>query len=188
MEHGPLTETELEWLDDVLLEYGNDASVLDVSELDGMLTAILSGPDLIPPSLWLTDVWGGEKRKPRWSSEHEAERFMTLVMQHMNDIAERLQYAPEQLEPMFGFRDIEGQECTVVEEWCFGYMRGVALAQWPALPAEAQAALDTIALHGDEDNFTRLDEMTGDEYIQSIDAIPPAVLKLHRYWLEKRRH
>ncbi len=64
MEHGPLAETELEWLDDVLLEYGNDASVLDVSELDGMLTAILSGPELIPPSQWMSEMWGARNVSP----------------------------------------------------------------------------------------------------------------------------
>lgn len=40
---GPLTDREIDWLEEVLLKYGNDDSVLCFSELDGFLTAIVSG-------------------------------------------------------------------------------------------------------------------------------------------------
>lgn len=35
MKTGPLNESELEWLDDVLTKYNTDKAILDVSELDG---------------------------------------------------------------------------------------------------------------------------------------------------------
>ncbi|HCH39779.1 MAG TPA: YecA family protein, partial [Enterobacter sp.] len=39
MTEGPLNETEMEWLEETLMTYGHDdESVMDVSELDGMLT------------------------------------------------------------------------------------------------------------------------------------------------------
>jgi uncharacterized protein len=41
MKTGPLNESELEWLDDVLTKYNTDKAILDVSELDGLLTAVL---------------------------------------------------------------------------------------------------------------------------------------------------
>ena len=44
MKTGPLNESELEWLDDVLTKYNTDKAILDVSELDGLLTAELSSP------------------------------------------------------------------------------------------------------------------------------------------------
>lgn len=44
MKTGPLNESELEWLDDILSKYATEGAILDVSELDGLLTAILSGP------------------------------------------------------------------------------------------------------------------------------------------------
>ena len=34
MKTGPLNESELEWLDDVLTKYNTDKSILDVSELE----------------------------------------------------------------------------------------------------------------------------------------------------------
>nr|WP_310615975.1 YecA family protein [Pantoea cypripedii] len=186
MNQGPLTEKELNWLEEMLEKYGNEHSVVDVAELDGMLTALLSGPNDIEPSEWLVAMWGGQKHIPKWSSEREMDRFMTLTFQHMNDIAERLSEFPEQFDPLFGTREMEGQEFTVVEEWCFGYMRGVALDDWSALPASEQPALDAIALHGSEENFAKLDGFSPEEFEASIEVISPAALQLHDYWQEQR--
>ena len=186
MAQGPLTEKELEWLDDIFMKYGDDDSVLDVSELDGFLTAILSGPVMVEPERWLVEVWGGAGKVPRWSSEREMERFMNLTFQHLDDIDQRLSDYPEQFEPLFGSRETEGQEFTIVEEWCFGYLRGVALGGWPELPAALQPALDAIALHGQEEKFPLLETLSPEAYEESIDAILPAALALHSYWLEHR--
>lgn len=183
MKEGPLTEKELEWLEDMLEKHGNDDAIVDVAELDGLLTAVLSGPAMIEPSEWLIALWGGKNRIPKWSNEREMNRFMALCFQHMNDIADRLAEFPEQFDPLFGVREMEGQEFTVVEEWCFGYMRGVALTDWSTLPDDLQPALDAIALHGKEENFALLEQLSAEEMEQSIEAIRPAALALHDYWI-----
>lgn len=183
MKEGPLTEKELQWLDEMLEKYGNDASIVDVAELDGLLTAVLSGPRSIEPSEWLVALWGGEKRIPKWRNEREMNRFMDLCFQHMNDIADRLAEFPEQFDPLFGVRETEGQDFTVVEEWCFGYMRGVALSDWSSLPQDLQPALDAIALHGKEENFPQLEQLSPEEMEERFAAIRPAALALHDYWI-----
>lgn len=158
MTEGPLNESEMAWLEETLMSYGHDdASVIDVSELDGMLTAVLSGPVVVEPDTWLVAVWGGEKYIPRWKNDREMNRFIDLCFKHMNDIAERLSEYPDQFEPMFGYNDVDGQSYTVVEEWCYGYMRGVSLTDWSALPEELKADLDVIALHGSEENSEKLE-------------------------------
>ena len=119
MTEGPLNESEMAWLEETLMSYGHDdASVIDVSELDGMLTAVLSGPVVVEPDTWLVAVWGGEKYIPRWKNDREMNRFIDLCFKHMNDIAERLSEYPDQFEPMFGYNDVDGESYTVVEEWC----------------------------------------------------------------------
>jgi uncharacterized protein len=187
MNQGPLSAEELEWLDDTLVKYGNDDSVMDVSELDGMLTAILSAPVIIPVPQWQTALWGGEEQLPNWLSAQEQNRFNDLALQHMNDIAERLCHAPDQFEPLFGYREVEGNDYTIVEEWSFGYMRGIALGGWSELPEQLQTVLEVIALHGDEANITTLEQMTEQEYEASQEAIGPAALQLHSYWQEQRK-
>ena len=183
MTEGPLNESEMAWLEETLMSYGHDdASAIDVSELDGMLTAVLSGPVVVEPDTWLVAVWGGEKYIPRWKNDREMNRFIDLCFKHMNDIAERLSEYPDQFEPMFGYNDVDGQSYTVVEEWCYGYMRGVSLTDWSALPEELKADLDVIALHGAEENSEKLDALSEEEYIASIERIQPAALRLYDYW------
>lgn len=64
-----LDDEELTRLDDFLLDRiddetgdriataGGDEGILDVSELDGFLTAIVSSPNVIVPSRWVPAVW-----------------------------------------------------------------------------------------------------------------------------------
>ena len=91
-----LSEAEIERLNQFLLdripedadaEYTEDTDegILDISELDGFFTAIVSSPVMIPPSQWLPAVWG--EYEPVWESEKEFEGIFTLLMRHMNDIA-----------------------------------------------------------------------------------------------------
>lgn len=187
MKEGPLSEKELEWLEEVLEKYGNDRSVVDVAELDGLLTAILSGPAMVEPSEWLVALWGGKEHIPRWASERELNRFMDLTFQHMNDISDRLIEYPDQFEPLFGVHETqEGEEFTVVEEWCYGYMRGWSLTDWSKLPKELESALKAIALHGSEENAPVLEQMSDEEIEKSIEEIKPAALALHDYWLSQQ--
>jgi len=179
MQQGPLTEEQLEWLDDMLLKYATEDSLMDASELDGMLTAILSAPEQISPGVWLPAIWGNDDEMPEWESEEEFQNFHDLLAQHMNDIVERLTAYPDQFDPLFGSHTVHGEEFTVVEEWCVGYMKGVDLGDWSSLPASLQPALDVIALHGREENISRLEKFTVEEYEKSVAAIRPAALSLH---------
>ena len=181
MQQGPLTAEELEWLDNILAQYGTDDAVLDASELDGLLTALLSAPDAISNERLQAIIWGGENNLPIWN-EADQQRFTELVTQHKNDIAERLKEYPEQFEPLFGTSSDEDLEVTIVEEWCIGYMKGVALSDWSALPDHLQPALQAIALHGKEEYFSELEKMTAEEFEQSVEAIRHAALELAGHW------
>ncbi|HAN6983363.1 TPA: YecA family protein [Escherichia coli] len=183
---GPLTDREIDWLEEVLLKYGNDDSVLCFSELDGLLTAIVSGPNTISPNTWLSAIWGRGDYHPRWTTEKEMTRFVGLCFQHMNDIAGCLYEAPEQFEPIFNEREVKGEKYTIVEEWCFGYMKGKSLDDWSGLPGELRPSLEVIALHGVEKNFPVLEKMTGEQFEKSISLIQPAALALYQYWLSVR--
>ena len=179
MQQGPLTEEQLEWLDEILLKYATEESLVDASELDGMLTAILSSPEPISPAVWLMAIWGDEGEMPEWESEEEFQGFHDLLAQHMNDIVERLTEYPDQFEPLFGSHTVHDEEFTVVEEWCVGYMKGVELGDWSSLPESLKPALAVIELHGREENITRLEKFTVEEYEKSVAAIRPAALSLY---------
>ena len=131
-----LTEKELEFLDEFLLnriddevyEENKDEGILDVSELDGFFTAIVSGPVVIPPSQWLPIIWG--EFEPEWESEKDFELIINLMMRHMNTIAATLMVVqPDNFEPLYLEREVDGKTFPIVDEWCEGYSRGVALSQ-----------------------------------------------------------
>ena len=182
MQQGPLTADELEWLDDILLNHGNDEAVIDASELDGLLTAALTGPGQIKPQDLQAAIWGDKTQEPEWTSPQEQQCFVDLVSQHMNDIAERLRDYPDQFEPLFGTHTEQGQEVTIVEEWCIGYLKGVALKDWSSLPDNLQPALEAIELHGREENHARFEQMSAKAFEQSLDAIRQAALDLYADW------
>ncbi len=179
-----LGDKDIDYLDHILLELGNDDSILSVSALDGFLTALVSGPAAIVPSVWLPAVWGNQD--PVWPSRSEFARFMQTVIRLMNYNASTLMNQPEMFEPLFAINTGAKGEVQVVDDWCFGYMRGVALGQWPALPADMQIHLDAIALHGLEENFEKLDTLSTEAHQATIPAIVEAVRQLHGYWLWQR--
>jgi len=181
MTQGPLSEEEIEWIDEVLLKHGTSQSVIDAAELDGLLTGLLSLPQNFEPLAVWQAIWGSNDL-PEWHSESEQTRFEALVYQHMADIAERLEYYPTQFEPLFGTDEVDNREIVLVEEWCYGYMRAVILANKTALVEELQPALSAIALHGVEENISIINKMSAEEYLDSIDQIKPSVLRLYAYW------
>jgi uncharacterized protein len=139
----PLSDDELDRLETILLERVDedavtddaDEGVLGVSELDGLLTAVVSGPVTIVPSRWLPAVWGDFE--PTWNNLEEYQEFMSLVLRHMNDIAAALVQEPQTFEPIYLENVVSGDAVVIVDEWCQGYLRGVALAadEWDAAGA-----------------------------------------------------
>ncbi|MGH8744106.1 MAG: YecA family protein [Burkholderiales bacterium] len=183
----PLDNDELQKVDDVLMKHGNDDAIQNASELDGFFTALASGPVMVMPSQWTPAIWGGTDREPKWSTPKQAERFYNLLMRHLNSIAAELMESPETFEPVFLENRESGNLEVIVDEWCIGYMRGVALCGgWHDLPAEQAGNLDAIALHGVKENFERVEAMTEEELQASITAIEPAVRELHAYYLIQR--
>ena len=103
----PLDDDEIAWLGEFLLDRidddadtgDRDEGILDISELDGFLTAVVSGPVTVLPSQWIPQVWGDFE--PVWEREQDVQKVMTLLMRHMNAIAVMLKEQPEDFEPIF---------------------------------------------------------------------------------------
>jgi uncharacterized protein len=190
----PLNDEELERLQDILLDRvdedavtdGKDEGVLDVSELDGLLTAVVSGPATILPSRWLPTVWGDFE--PTWHSLDDYGAFMSMLMRHMNSIAEILIEEPEAFEPMFLERIWKGKAVVVVDEWCEGYMRGVGLAvdEWRAGGSEITDLLVPIRAFTEQSDW-QAHEIADLKRVKRLrDAIAPNVQAIHAYWLARR--
>lgn len=152
--HEDLSDDELDHLADLLLDRvdedlvaeGDDEGILDLSELDGFLTAIVLAPDLIPPSRWLPVVWGDHP--PAFVDEADAMATLQLLMRHMNTISRLLLDTPARFAPLMPDRLVDGVAAPIVADWCEGFMMGVELDRdrWAQLDEEARSALQMIAL------------------------------------------
>ncbi len=190
----PLTEDELDYLEEFLVNridedeatYESDCGVFCASMLDGYLTAIVSGPVTVPPSVWLPDLWGDFDHV--WETEEELSSIMTLFMRHMNGIARTLMDAPETYYPIFNVRLVEGDEHEIVDEWCEGYIRAVNIYPelWQFDDEESAGLMGPIVAFTKQGDFFG-HELEESDRLQLVNAIPPVAILIHQYWLQQRQ-
>ncbi|MDZ3995837.1 UPF0149 family protein [Pseudomonas sp. Teo4] len=180
----PLSDKELDRLEDLLITYGNDYSVLNLAELNGFLTALASSPVAVTPEQWLPAVAGG--KVPKFKSQAQEEAYTALMLRYAHQVTEELADNVDHFEPLF--EESEGEEgaAIIMEEWCFGYMRGTQVAEWSELPPEQDQLLKAISLHGLEDNFELLDSMSFDELQACVPQVVEAARGLYRYQKQQR--
>jgi len=190
----PLDEQEMDRLDACLLDRlpdmadlkDLDEGILSTSMLDGFMSAIISGPGFIPPSIWLAAVWGNFE--PEWESQEMFEETFSLMIRHMNGIAATLNEEPETFEPLFMERVVGGQTFQIVDQWCDGYLRGMGLAAegWHSAPNHIQELLGFLPLFSSPEGWERQKQMRYDEVEQLQQLIAPTVRRIHAYWYERR--
>lgn len=184
MQDQPLDTSDFAFIEDTLLKYGDDHSVLNASELDGYFTALVSSPVQVDIAEWFPAIWGGQN--PDWQSPDEGKRFIELSVRHINALAAQLAMDAQAFKPRFEQTEHQGQPLTLAEEWCFGYLRGVAVGNWPELPAPLAAQLQAIAFCAEQDNFEPPVDLDVAQHRQQIEAIETAVHALHDHWLAQR--
>jgi uncharacterized protein len=91
MKPQPLTDAELERLTAVLTRFG-DKGAMNLEQLDGFLAALICCPNLVPPSEYLPEIWGGNiVLEEGFAAKPVMEDFLSLIMRHWNAIVDTLQ-------------------------------------------------------------------------------------------------
>jgi uncharacterized protein len=188
----PLSDAELAELDRFLLARVEDEEELDegdpgvtsIFELDGLFAAVVSGPVLVKPEQWMQAVWGDHE--PEWESEAEFDQVIGLMMRHMNTMAATLAEAADEFEPLFEQDEEGGETFVVVDDWCEGYVKGVALcnAQWRAGGAAIEKLLNPIRAFSSATHW-RGHELGEAEIDQLSDAIAPSARSIHAIWQQR---
>lgn len=186
----PLDDYEFEELDSFILTLENEHAVHSVSELDGLVTAIVSGPETIMPSEWLPLVFGDAGDAPMAESAEEFERIVKLVMRHLNATAETLLDEPESYEPCFMENTVKGKTFLMVDDWCIGFMKGVMLREeaWSGTGDDMVELMAPIPLFTSDQGWDLLDQLADNhvEYLQK--QVAPAARAIHAYWLNQREN
>ncbi|MBS0576290.1 MAG: UPF0149 family protein [Proteobacteria bacterium] len=119
---------------------------LSLEGLDGFLTALAVGPELVLPSEWMTGIWGSAE--PRWESQAEAVRVYGLLTDLWNDVLRRAALDPsERIDaddaPLFNASN--GQ--PLAADWAEGFLDGMEFAPegWDDW-ADAQVWIDDALL------------------------------------------
>jgi uncharacterized protein len=193
LDQGPLTDEEISELDDFLLDAAGLEEPMDISTLDGFLTAIVCGPRTVMPSEWMRWVWDMEHGEdaPQFQDQAQAQRILTLLMRHMNDIAGTLLDAPEQFEPLLMENPNDGDPIPILDEWCTGFVKGVMLEAegWLPVTVGKPEWMSTILLYGTEEGWDTLKRRNPslDEHRALADGLAATIRKMHAMSLEQRR-
>ena len=191
----PLSDAEIDELSEFLISDEIPEECMDISMLDGFLTALVIGPETIMPSRWLPVVLGEtEKDKMVWESPERTERIMDLIMHLYNSIAQAFQVDPPDFNPLVQIHETKGEEVTIIDEWCVGFMGAVRLAPEAWLPLldqeERKAPIFPIDLHGTEEGWKLLEEdpkISKVPHEEWVAMLPAAVLEIYEFWLPFRR-
>jgi uncharacterized protein len=186
----PLSVEELDWLESFLLsDLMPEDSLSSIEMVDGYMTALIVGPDVVQPEIWIPYIWNQEKSAvPCFPSEDEEEEEMIweLLIRHMNTIALQFLNNPDGFLPLFerfSYPDEEAKELAV-ENWAVGFTLGMELTQesWKPLFADEETgllAMPMLILSKITDDYKALSE---DDLTDMIQLMPGFVIKIYRYW------
>lgn len=192
----PLSEEEMEELDNFLMSDSTSDETMMLDCLDGFLTAIVTGPVTLKPSEWLPRVWGPtENDAPEFDTLEQYERIIGLVFRHLNGIIWSLQQDPDSFEPVFETYVYPGSSREYIdgEMWAYGFMTGINLQRknWDAFFNASNSAevLRPIYLLG-ADDVTPEEEgltLTPEQREELSEQIPASVAWIYRFWLPYRQ-
>jgi uncharacterized protein len=182
-----VSDADLDLLDDYLLSDQSPPECMMLSDLDGFLTGIAIGPELVMPSEWLPHVWGGDE--PVFDDPAQASAILGTIMGRYNMILCEVNTGA------FGPIFWETQDGTVIAaDWAEGFLHAVALRAdaWEPLmrsKRHGRLLLPILALCADEDGDSTLGLEPDEEdrvMAEAAELIPVCVTEIAAYWRKRR--
>ncbi len=184
-------ETNLERLADLLMSNMTPENVMDISTMDGFMTAAQVLPDsgaletLLP---WIWDLDDGEAR-PVFKNTGQEQELLGLIAAHWESIARTLDEVPEDYQPVLfqsQGEDDDAEPVTVMDDWCHGFVMGLRLQDkvFESLPDDLKDLLGPIFLYGTDEGWEELErlDLTADQQEEIADALPDIVTTLHAHF------
>jgi uncharacterized protein len=174
----PLSDEEYDELDALLAA----PEAMDVSMLEGFLTAVVIGPAPLSPEQWLARVWDWQDgtRALASATPEQCARAQVLVMRHYHHMAEWLAKDPASFEPIFEC----GPQWSPMQ-WGSGFLLGMQMdiAAWtPLLQGQPEWFSPFQQLGSSEAK-----SMDDDALEQAMDAVTPSVIKINGHFVEQRQ-
>ncbi|MFT3735554.1 MAG: UPF0149 family protein [Rhodocyclaceae bacterium] len=186
--HEALSDDEVAELDSLLAQHPESHSV---EELDGLICALLVGPDAVPPAEWLPAVLGDGAV---FASRAEEQRCTDLLMRHWNHVAQGFREdwsgvtAEEGANAMyFPLLDTPAESGhPLAEGWARGFRAGLGWLQeqhWDALE-EDEECVTLINIIGVFDSGEKSPgiKLTSAERDELISAVAAGLQYLYAFW------
>jgi uncharacterized protein len=144
---------------------------MDVSTLEGFLTAIVIGPRAVHPPEWLPWVWDMQEgqAEAKFENREQADRIVSLVVRHYNTVVHTFLDDPASFKPVFTLRNQWG-----AAEWCEGFILGFQFSDeaWSLL-AVGEPTWFTPFLRLGTDDGIHMTKKLGDaeRWMNEIDII-----------------
>lgn len=168
------------------------AGSLSLPALDGYLTAIAIGPELVLPSEWMSGLWGGDG--PIFADGAQAQTILSAIMARYNQILQQLDGSRRDFRPLYAPQaPAEPPPMALVAQWANGFWKGMLLrsGDWRPLVVEegARNLLAPIVCFVEDAAGRRLlkDTVGEDDDLlkKARDLIPTVVLGMHDYWRQR---
>jgi uncharacterized protein len=178
-----LTAAEIDELDDFLMSDDTPDNCMDISALDGFLTALVLNPDVIMPSEYLPWVWDMEEgvTPPSFASVEQTNHITQLVMRYYNSVLDAI--ANDHFSPLFYILDDESYDA---QSWSEGFMRGVYLFSepWIEIFEKHHALIAPMVLLGTQSGWEMLETRTDSQLAiqQAYESIADTVGLLDAYF------
>lgn len=181
-----MTQDPVEIVDKFLMSDRAPENSMGISDLDGFLTGIVIGPELIMPSEWLPHVWGG--KFPELRDDNEAQSVMEALMQWYNEIVRGFQQTPPEFEPII-WQTRDG--IVIAADWAEGFRDAINLRPilWKPLLDDAKESrfLKSIRmLCGEHRDDASPSEHDIEMMEQAADKLPASVVAIHEFWKRRR--
>ena len=175
------TQLALDELDEFLSSEASPEGCMQLSDLDGFLTGIAIGPELIKPSEWLPVIWGDDT--PDFENPELGELIYGIIIDRYNGILHSLAADPPQLDPIFWQTD---DGVVIAGDWAEGFVDAMSLRaeEWAKLLDDEEAGLPLIPIITlvADDGPTIIRGSDGDLHAEIADLIPSSVIEIDAYW------
>ena len=149
------------------------------SELDGFLHAVSCAPDLIRPSVWINEIWGGAALAPKWPNMASAENFVSDVITIYNDMMAVLNH--NTCKPVFLQVKVGSSPLLIAEYWCLGFQRGLNLVGPTAdTLADHTDLIAPIMLFSSEELEPKRQHLSLDDRSKYQSLLPLCVLEIRK--------
>ncbi|SAL27852.1 yecA family protein [Caballeronia arvi] len=186
----PLTERELDRLEELLDSFGEGAMTVEM--VDGFFAALICGPELVQPEEWLLAVLGKDYAR---ANDDDARHTLFLLIRHWNTIADTLELTLTEETvylPVLALDDEDG--IAHANEWAKGFMAGVDMRRdsWLGLfndenHAGSLAPILMLYHENDPDPELRIDSSALKNRDDVIKVMIAGLNHIYRYFDERRQ-